>query len=229
MILTADYLLTVDRNTVIENGAAAIRGDRILMVGTRAEVCAAYPDEEVKEYVSIIKHNSDLLLKLVNDTVSVSLLQAEQLPLVWESVEIIQYCKELLAGYSGKLAPGVKLEFKSSSDFYMFRTDKAQLKQVLDNLLSNAVKFTEKGSVTLVCEIDEQSGNVRFIVEDTGCGIPKEKQDKIFESFEKADSFVQGMGLGLTICKLVAERLKGTIVLDTAYEKGTRMIFTHPL
>ena len=83
--------------------------------------------------------------------------------------------------------------------------------------------------MTLVCEIDEQSGNVRFIVEDTGCGIPKEKQDKIFESFEKADSFVQGMGLGLTICKLVAERLGGTIVLDATYEKGTRMIFTHPL
>ena len=194
-----------------------------------ASLLGKMSDEEVKEYVSIIKHNSDLLLKLVNDTVSVSLLQAEQLPLVWESVEIMQYCKELLAGYSGKLAPGVKLEFKSSSDFYMFRTDKAQLKQVLDNLLSNAVKFTEKGSVTLVCEIDEQSGNVRFIVEDTGCGIPKEKQDKIFESFEKVDSFIQGMGLGLTICKLVAERLGGTIVLDATYEKGTRMIFTHPL
>ena len=186
-------------------------------------------DEEVKEYVSIIQHNSDLLLKLVNDTVSVSLLQAEQISLEWEEIEIKQYCKKILDEYNNKVSSNVNLEFKASFDEFLLKTDKTQLKQILDNLLSNAVKFTEKGSVTLVCEIDEQSGNVRFIVEDTGCGIPKEKQDKIFESFEKVDSFIQGMGLGLTICKLVAERLGGTIVLDATYVKGTRMIFTHPL
>ena len=217
------------KDVFLSNLSHEIRTPLNSIVGFSSLLGKINNEDEIKEYVSIIKQNSDLLLKLVNDTVSVSLLQADQLPLVWEDVEIIQYCKEVLAGYNGKLASGVKLKFKSSSDAFLLKTDKVQLKQVLDNLLSNAVKFTEKGSVTLVCEIDEQSGNVRFIVEDTGCGIPKEKQDKIFESFEKVDSFVQGMGLGLTICKLVAERLGGAIVLDAAYEKGTRMIFTHSI
>jgi signal transduction histidine kinase len=123
----------------------------------------------------------------------------------------------------------VSLEFKPSFDRFNLKIDKALLKQVLDNLLSNAVKFTEKGSIALVCEIDEENGKVRFIVEDTGCGIPEEKQNKIFESFEKVDSFVQGIGLGLTICKLVAGRVGGAIELDKTYKKGTRMIFTHPI
>ncbi|MBR4923412.1 MAG: hypothetical protein IKY99_07360 [Bacteroidaceae bacterium] len=217
------------KDVFLSNLSHEIRTPLNSIVGFTSLLGKMKDEGEMEEYVSIIKHNSDLLLKLVNDTVSVSLLQAEQISLEWEEIEIKQYCKKILDEYNNKVSSNVNLEFKASFDEFLLKTDKAQLKQILDNLLSNAVKFTEKGSVTLVCEIDEQSGNVRFIVEDTGCGIPKEKQDKIFESFEKVDSFIQGMGLGLTICKLVAERLGGTIVLDATYEKGTRMIFTHPL
>ena len=217
------------KDVFLSNLSHEIRTPLNSIVGFTSLLGKMKDEGEMEEYVSIIKHNSDLLLKLVNDTVSVSLLQAEQISLEWEEIEIKQYCKKILDEYNNKVSSNVKLEFKASFDEFLLKTDKTQLKQILDNLLSNAVKFTEKGSVTLVCEIDEQSGNVRFIVEDTGCGIPKEKQDKIFESFEKVDSFIQGMGLGLTICKLVAERLGGTIVLDATYEKGTRMIFTHPL
>lgn len=217
------------KDVFLSNLSHEIRTPLNSIVGFTSLLGKMKDEGEMEEYVSIIKHNSDLLLKLVNDTVSVSLLQAEQISLEWEEIEIKQYCKKILDEYNNKASSNVKLEFKASFDEFLLKTDKTQLKQILDNLLSNAVKFTEKGSVTLVCEIDEQSGNVRFIVEDTGCGIPKEKQDKIFESFEKVDSFIQGMGLGLTICKLVAERLGGTIVLDATYEKGTRMIFTHPL
>lgn len=217
------------KDVFLSNLSHEIRTPLNSIVGFTSLLGKMKDEGEMEEYVSIIKHNSDLLLKLVNDTVSVSLLQAEQISLEWEEIEIKQYCKKILDEYNNKVSSNVNLEFKASFDEFLLKTDKTQLKQILDNLLSNAVKFTEKGSVTLVCEIDEQSGNVRFIVEDTGCGIPKEKQDKIFESFEKVDSFIQGMGLGLTICKLVAERLGGTIVLDATYEKGTRMIFTHPL
>ena len=217
------------KDVFLSNLSHEIRTPLNSIVGFSSLLGKMNDEGEMKEYVSIIKQNSDLLLKLVNDTVSVSLLQAEQISLEWENIEIKQYCRKILDEYNNKVSSNVKLEFKAPFDEYLLRTDKVQLKQVLDNLLSNAVKFTEKGSIALVCEIDEKCGKVRFVVEDTGCGIPKEKQDKIFESFEKVDSFVQGMGLGLTICKLVAGRLGGTIVLDTAYENGTRMIFTHPI
>ncbi len=217
------------KDIFLSNLSHEIRTPLNSIVGFSSLLDKIKDETEMKEYVSIIKQNSDLLLKLVNDTVSVSLLQTNQLPLTWEDVEINGCCKKILDEYNNKVSSDVKLEFKASFDKFLLKTDKTQLRQILDNLLSNAVKFTEKGSITLVCEIDEKSENVRFIVEDTGCGIPKEMQDKIFESFEKVDSFIQGMGLGLTICKLVAGRLGGTIVLDAAYEKGTRMIFTHSI
>ena len=187
------------KDVFLSNLSHEIRTPLNSIVGFTSLLGKMKDEGEMEEYVSIIKHNSDLLLKLVNDTVSVSLLQAEQISLEWEEIEIKQYCKKILDEYNNKVSSNVNLEFKASFDEFLLKTDKTQLKQILDNLLSNAVKFTEKGSVTLVCEIDEQSGNVRFIVEDTGCGIPKEKQDKIFESFEKVDSFIQGMGLRLTL------------------------------
>ena len=217
------------KDVFLSNLSHEIRTPLNSIVGFSSLLGKIKDEAEMKEYVSIIRQNSDLLLKLVNDTVSVSLLQTEQFPLNWEDVEIKQYCRNILDDYNNKVSSNVKLELKVSFDKFILKTDKSQLRQILDNLLSNAIKFTEEGYITLICEIDEKSENVRFIVEDTGCGIPKEKQDKIFESFEKVDSFIQGMGLGLTICKLVAVRLGGAIVLDTTYEKGTRMIFTHSI
>ena len=217
------------KDVFLSNLSHEIRTPLNSIVGFSALLGKMGNESEMKEYASIIKQNSDLLLKLVNDTVSVSLLQAGQVPVEWEDVEINQYCRKILDEYNNKVSSNVNLEFKALPDGFKLRTDKTQLKQVLDNLLSNAVKFTEEGTIALVCDIDEANGNVRFIVEDTGCGIPEEEQNKIFESFEKVDSFVQGIGLGLTICKLVARRLGGTIELDKTYKKGTRMIFTHPI
>ena len=103
------------------------------------------------------------------------------------------------------------------------------MKQLLANLLSNALKFTEVGKISLIFKVEEEKNVAYFIVQDTGCGIPKDMQNKIFESFEKIDVFTQGVGLGLTICKLVSNRLGGSIALDTTYEGGTKMVFTHPI
>jgi signal transduction histidine kinase len=91
------------------------------------------------------------------------------------------------------------------------------------------VKFTKTGKIVLKMELSGDNSLIRFIVEDTGPGISKDMQGKIFDSFEKHNSFTQGIGLGLTICKYISHRLNGTIMLDTSYENGTRMIFTHPI
>lgn len=184
---------------------------------------------EAKEYASIIKENSDLLLKLVNDAVSVSMLQTGQTPFLKEEVEVCSVCRSLAADYSIKAKPGVVVEANLPCEEFRLKTDAARLSQVLENLLSNAVKFTEKGHIVLSMEFPEEGGTVRFIVTDTGCGIPEDMQDKVFGSFQKVDSFVQGFGLGLTICKLIAQCLNGSIDLDPTYKKGTRMILTHPI
>ena len=215
------------KDIFLSNLSHEIRTPLNSIVGFSSLLGKLYDKDETKEYASIIKHNSDLLLKLVNDTVSVSLLQTDQVPLVWEDVEICQFCKTIVEEYEPQASPLVKVEFRASFDTYTLRTDTARQKQVFENLLSNSLKFTEMGRVSLICEIENDA--IRFIVEDTGRGIPVDMQSKIFESFEKIDVFTQGVGLGLTICKLVADRLGGSITLDTTYEKGTRMIFTHPI
>ena len=87
--------------------------------------------------------------------------------------------------------------------------DAARLKQVLDILLTNAAKFTKKGEISLIYLVSQEKEVVQFIVEDTGPGIPKDIQDRIFDSVDNVDVSAQGVGLGLAICKIVANRLDG--------------------
>lgn len=186
-------------------------------------------ESEAKEYVSIIKHNSDLLLKLVNDAVNVTLLQTGRISLVKEMVEVTCLCRLLVQDYALKAKSDVKVKADLPKKALFLNTDATLFKQILENLLSNAVKFTDEGYITLSLEITEAGDAVHFIVTDTGCGISEPIQDKVFDSFQKQDSFIQGMGLGLTICKEIAQYLNGSIHLDTEYKKGTKMIFTHPI
>ena len=184
---------------------------------------------EAKEYANIIKHNSDLLLKLVNDAVSVTLLQTGQISFQEENVDVCSICRILVQSYAAKAKSGVVVETDLHQEAFMLKTDKMYLKQVLENLLSNAVKFTDKGHVTLSTELAEDGKSIRFIVTDTGSGIPESIQNNIFDTFQKQDSFIQGVGLGLTICKLIAQGLNASILLDTEYKNGTRMILNHPI
>ena len=186
-------------------------------------------ESEAKEYVSIIKHNSDLLLKLVNDAVSVTLLQTGQIDFVEETVEATSLCRLLVHDYAQRAKANVKVKAELPQKALFLKSDAARVKQILENLLSNAVKFTDEGHITLSLELSEAGDAVHFIVTDTGRGIPESMQDRIFDSFQKQDSFVQGMGLGLTVCKEIAQYLNGSIRLDTEYKNGTKMIFTHPI
>lgn len=101
--------------------------------------------------------------------------------------------------------------------------------QVLLNLTANANKFTEKGSITLKYVVDNQHREVVFSVTDTGCGIPKEKQETVFQRFGKLNEFTQGTGLGLAICSQIVKRFGGKIWIDSEYTSGTRFCFSIPI
>ena len=111
----------------------------------------------------------------------------------------------------------------------MMEIDIHHFQQVLLNLLSNADKFTENGNIKLQIIADSHSNEVKFIVKDTGCGVPLDMQTKIFERFVKVDDYKQGSGLGLSICQLTVEKWGGKIWIDPTYTSGTCVIFTHPL
>ena len=107
-------------------------------------------------------------------------------------------------------------------------TDELRLQQLLTNLLSNAAKFTSEGEINLSFTVDEGKEEVRFSVTDTGCGIPEDKCEKIFERFEKLDDFIQGTGLGLSVCQIISEQLNGSLSVDISYKDGARFVFIHP-
>ncbi len=185
--------------------------------------------EEQRGYFDIIKTNSDLLLRLINDILDVSRLEAGRVNFELEKCDVVQVCRQSLVSVMQARKSSNHLIFESDLEILEMRTDIQRLQQVVINLLSNADKFTENGVITLTLELDKEHKVAVFSVSDTGCGIPLEKQKQVFERFEKLNEYAQGTGLGLSICQLTVQKWGGKIWIDSAYTKGARFIFTHPL
>ena len=186
-------------------------------------------EEEQRGYFEIIRTNSDLLLRLINDILDVSRLEADRVILSLESCNVVQICQQVVASVAQARRSTNQFLFECEREVVEMRTDVQRLQQVVINLLSNADKFTKEGTITLKLEPDTAGNVAVFSVTDTGCGIPLDKQKRVFERFEKLNEYVQGTGLGLSICKLTVEKWGGEIWIDPAYTDGARFIFTHPM
>lgn len=185
-------------------------------------------DETRKQCNEVIQLNSELLLKLINDVVNISCFDLANMTFKVEHCEIVALCRGVIQTISAIKRTQAEILLDTDIDECKIETDPARLQQLLINLLVNATKFTPKGTITL--SVKKLSNDaVQMAVTDTGCGIPQEKQAKIFERFEKVNEQVQGTGLGLSICRLIIERLKGEIGLDASYTAGCRFVFTHPV
>ena len=185
--------------------------------------------DDQRGYFEIIKANSDLLLRLINDILDVSRLEADRVTLTLEKCDVVQICMQVTASVTQARRSSNRIVFESAADSLEIRTDIQRLQQVVINLLSNADKFTENGTITLKLEPDMRNRTALFSVSDTGCGIPPEKRKRVFERFEKLNEYAQGTGLGLSICKLIVEKWGGRIWIDSQYTRGARFVFTHPL
>lgn len=186
-------------------------------------------EEEQQTYYQIIKTNSDLLLRLINDILDLSRLEANRVTLTWEECDVVQVCRQVVASVSVSRQSGNQFLFASDYESFDMVTDIQRMQQVIINLMSNADKFTKKGKITLEFSVNKATGMAVFSVTDTGCGIPKEKQKLVFERFEKLNEYAQGTGLGLSICKLIVHKWKGDIWIDSEYTGGARFMFSHPL
>ena len=185
-------------------------------------------EEERKSYSETIRANSDLLLRLIGDILDISRLETDRVTFNLVPCEIIALSNNVIS--TTRYTRESNLSFVLDAPFasYELTTDVQRLQQVLINLMSNAVKFTREGTITLSIREDVQNDQVIFSVTDTGCGIPPEKQKKVFERFEKLDEYAQGTGLGLAICKITINLLGGDIWVDENYTQGARFVFTHP-
>ena len=180
--------------------------------------------EDIGQYVALIESNSKLLLKLVGDILDISILDSE-VEIKHNAVDVNACCQASIDAAGASFEPGVKLIFEPACDELIINSNYSYIVQVLDNLLGNASKLTHVGSVTLAYEVKKEDNQLIFTVTDTGIGIPVEEQERVFERFVKLDNFSQGAGLGLSICRIVAERLGGYLRIDKGYTQGTRVIF----
>lgn len=187
-----------------------------------------YNEEEKIEFAGEVNHSSELLLNLVNDVLDLSRLESGKIKFCVKPDDLVACCREALDSIRHRVKPGVRLTFTSSPESYTLNTDALRLRQLLTHLLSNAAKFTSAGEINLSFSVDEGKGEVCFSVTDTGCGIPEDKCMKIFERFEKLDDFIQGTGLGLSVCQIISEQLNGSLSVDSSYKGGARFVFIHP-
>lgn len=175
---------------------------------------------EKEEYSKIINTNNELLLKLINDILDLSKIEAGSVELKYEEFDLAVYFDELATSMQWRIKnPQVRLISVNPYTVCMVKLDKKRFAQILTNYVTNAIKYTPEGTIEMGYEKVEEG--IRIYVRDTGIGIPEDKKDKVFYRFEKLDEFAQGTGLGLSICKAIVEACEGSIGFESEYRKGS--------
>jgi signal transduction histidine kinase len=191
------------------------------------EMCKQCSPEELADFRQRIADGAESLKALVDSSLELCAIEGGERKAQKRPFNLHALFHQLNKEYTPRVKSGVLLHTFVRPGTTMVDTDETLLKQAMELLLDNAVKFTERGHIDVRYEL--QSRLTCLYIEDTGCGIPPEKAEKVFERFEKLNEFVQGTGLGLSICRLIVENLGGKIWVDKLYTGGARFIFTHPL
>ncbi len=216
------------KSAFLANMSHEIRTPLNAIVGFSNILATADEAQERQEYISIIENNNTLLLQLINDILDLSKIEAGTLEFIYTNVELNGLMRELentlrLKSKSDK----VLLSFMPPAiDKCFVRLEKNRVSQLIINLVTNAIKFTEEGSIRFGYEI--KKGELYFYVSDTGCGIPRDKQENIFGRFVKLNAFAQGTGLGLSICNTLVETMGGKIGVHSEEGLGSTFWFTLP-
>ena len=185
--------------------------------------------EERLEYIGSINKNSDLLLKLINDILELSRIESGYMSFEYEKCFVSELVDSIYMTHQMLISE--QLEFIKELDAVQVEVmvDKGRLTQVITNFLNNASKFTKTGYIKLGYRYLSESDRVAIYVEDTGRGIELSEQKMIFSRFYKQDEFSQGAGLGLSICQVIVEKLRGKIELWSEPGKGSRFTVVLPV
>jgi len=208
------------KSAFLANMSHEIRTPLNAIVGFTSILPDVKDEEERKTLLDLVHENTQKLLRIVDDVVNISKVEAGKEELVLSAFDLCITLNNLADQYREKLKPGVKLEKMFASTSQNITTDYNRLSEILKHLLSNAAKFTNEGSVTVGFDAP-QNGRIRIFVHDTGIGIAKEYQERIFERFFKVDEFVPGAGLGLSICRTMAYSLGGNVGVESAPGEGS--------
>ena len=187
-----------------------------------------FSDEERQEVVDIINTNTKLLLKLVGDVLELSRIESGNLSFIFQRESVRQLLDDVYQTHSLLIQPPLQFLKDFPPEDVQVNVDPMRLTQVLTNFLNNANKFTKEGSIQLGYCCPSGMSEVHLYVEDTGIGIPHSEQKMIFERFYKRSEFSQGVGLGLSICVLIVEKMGGRIELRSEEARGSRFTVVLP-
>jgi len=188
-------------------------------------------ENKTEEFMPVIKQNNELLKTLIDNILSISSYSAGLVKASKQKIKLnsfIENLKEYAAEQSFTIKDILQKNLYINTSFpaeeHVIATDEAMLKQVMFSLISNGLKFTEKGGIT-IGYTPHKDNSIKFYVKDTGIGIRKEDKERIFSPFEKVDTFKQGLGLGLTLCKSILKHLGSELKIDTEPEHGSTFSF----
>jgi signal transduction histidine kinase len=207
------------KSAFLANMSHEIRTPLNAIIGFSSLLHYVENEQEREQYISLINHNNQLLLKLINDVLDLSKIEAGHIELHSEWFNPAELIEESITEYERNVPAGVKLFARYPAAPGQIEHDPMRIKQILNNFISNALKNTVQGHIEVYYETD--TDGIRISVSDTGCGIPPDKLEMIFERFEKVDSFAQGAGLGLSICKSIVEKMNGVITVDSTMGVGS--------
>ena len=186
-------------------------------------------EEERMKYYQIIESNNQRLTSLINEILDLSRVESGEIQLKKEMTDINQLCENIKQLFKFRCPPSIKLEFKKPLMTATMNTDANRLVQVFSNLISNALKHTTMGSITYGFRIINEMKDIEFFVKDTGSGIPPEFIGQIFNIYASQDAEQQkGYGLGLPLCKIIVEKMGGTIQVDSTPNMGSTFTFVLP-
>lgn len=215
------------KSAFISNMSHEIRTPLNAIVGFSNVLADICDKDEHREYVEIIKLNNKLLLQLIDDVLDISNMEANTIHFVYDTMDVNECLTEIETITQYKINSPVKIKFCPAMDTCIIHTEKNRVMQVIGNFISNAVKHTPEGYIHFGYN-PPANNRIRFFVKDSGCGIPKEKQEVIFKRFEKLDNFKQGSGLGLAICSMIAEKMNGQVGVISDVGKGAEFWFEIP-
>ena len=218
------------KTTFIQSMSHEIRTPLNAVSGFAEVICSPdfeLSDAEKRDMQARISDNVAQITAIINELLELSQSESEAVIPDSEKTDVCvnSLARTVISECKGRQKTGVELRFTSAiGDASTVRTNAHRLKSALKHLMDNAIKFTDIGHIELRCEHD--GDRVRFIVTDTGCGIRAEDRERIFDTFQKGDDFMTGVGLGLPICRRLIRSLGGDVSLDPAYTNGARFIIT---
>ena len=208
------------KSAFLANMSHEIRTPLNAIVGFSDLLVSTDEKQEREEYMQIINNNNELLLKLINDILDLSKIEAGSVELKYEEFDLSEYFDGMAASMKQRVTnPEVQLVARNPYEECIVKLDRNRIAQILTNYVTNAIKYTPHGLIEMGYE--SVDAGIRFYVRDSGIGIAEEKKNKVFHRFEKLDEFAQGTGLGLSICKAIAESMGGSVGFESTYGEGS--------